>query len=68
LPATSDLAAMATEGELLDEVGYGLSDWSEPHFDMAVGCDVRHTSGQPQRLREGIMQVDFGHTLFSGFR
>ena len=47
MPAASDLTPVAAEGELFDEVGYGLSDWSESHFDVAVGCDVRHTSGQP---------------------
>ncbi len=47
LPAAGDLAAVAAEGELLDQIGYGLADGSEPYLHMAVRCDVRHTSGQP---------------------
>ena len=67
LPATGNLAAVAPEGELLDEVGDRLPDGSEPHLDLAVRCDVRHTTGQPQGLRQAIMQVNLRYALLTGF-
>src|SRR5580692_6476182 len=66
LPAAGDLATVAAEGELLDQIGYSLANWSEPYFHLAVRCDVRHTTGQPQRLYEGIVQIDLCYPLLAG--
>jgi hypothetical protein len=67
LAAAGDLPTVAAEGELLDQVGYGLTDRGESHLHVAVRCDVRHTSGKPQRMHEGVVQVDLGYALLASF-
>src|SRR6185437_4291948 len=68
LPATGNLSPMAPEGELLDEVGDGFADRGEPHFDLAVRCDVRHTAGQSEGLGQSLVQIYLRDALLPGFR
>src|ERR1700677_4702454 len=66
LPAASDLTAVAAKRQFLDQIGDGLADGGEPDLYMAVRCDVRHTPGKSERMREGIVQINLGYTLLTG--
>ena len=65
LPAAGDLTAVAVKRQFLDQIGDGLADGGEPDLHMAVRCDVRHTPGKSERMREGIVQINLGYTLLA---
>src|SRR5262245_32339214 len=59
-------AAVAPEGELLQQVGGGLAGRQEAHLDLARRGDVRHAANEPQRLGYAFAQVDLDTALGAG--
>src|SRR5690606_24626716 len=58
LARTGHLAPMATERELLDQVGERLGKRRETHFHPPIDTDRRHVAEQAQRFDQGLAQVD----------